>query len=158
MQNETLDEQRQRLREQARNKVLQVDGQVDANDNDENDEMMIIDNVDNCTSVIVDSALSDDLNYMSELPLLLRLNWDDVLYTSLLPLVSIEDLFRLRATSASFRTMVDGYFGQLKTLNLSSIGGRFTTTAFKVNQCYLRCRQDQCFSNIVVLFYTEMCY
>ena len=157
MQNETLDEQRQRLREQARNKVLQVDGQVDANDNDENDEMMIIDNADNCTSVIVDSALSDDLNYMPELPLLLRLNWDDVLYTSLLPLLSIEDLFRLRATSASFRTMVDGYFGQLKTLDLSSIGGRFTTTAFKVSQCYLRCRPDQCFSNLRVLFYSEMC-
>ena len=145
MQNETLDEQRQRLREQARNKVLQVDGQVDANDNDENDEMMIIDNADNCTSVIVDSALSDDLNYMPELPLLLRLNWDDVLYTSLLPLLSIEDLFRLRATSASFRTMVDGYFGQLKTLDLSSIGGRFTTTAFKVSQCYQGFRPDQCF-------------
>ena len=153
MQNETLHEQRQRLREQARKKILQVDGQVDANDNDENDEVMIIDNADNCTSVIVDSALSDDLNYIPELPLLLRLNWDDVLYTSLLPLLSIEDLFRLRATSASFRTMVDGYFCQLKTLDLSSIGGRFTTTAFKVSQCYLPCRPDQCFRKN----YSEMC-
>ena len=113
--------------------ITQLDGQFDTNDNEEEDEEMeIITNTDQYTTSIFNPVLSsDDGNYTSEL--LLSLSWDDVLYTSLMPLLSMEDMFRLRGTSTGFRVMVDGYFAQLKTLDLSSIGSRFTTKAFKVS-------------------------
>ena len=76
--------------------------------------------------------LEQDSNYDSELPFLLRLSWDYVLYRSLLPLLAIDDMFRLRATSRTCHEMVNGYFDQLRTLNVSAVGSRFTTNAFKV--------------------------
>ena len=133
MQTESVALQRRQLGEQNLEQVAQLDGQFDTNVNEENDEMMLINNTDTCIKDILNPGLPADVNYMPELPLLLRLSWDDVLYTSLIPLLSIEDMFRLRGTSTGFRVMIDGYFAQLRTLDISSIGSRFTTNAFKVS-------------------------
>ena len=82
------------------------------------------------------SALEDcnyeDSDYEPELPFLLRLSWDYVLYRSIMPLLGIDDMFRLRATSKTCHAMVNGYFDQLRTVNVSAVGSRFTTNAFKV--------------------------
>ena len=116
--------------------IGQLDGQFDTKDTTESEEMMLIDTPDDCR----DSGILDNSNVpnwnspsTSVLPFLLTLSWDDILYTSLMPLLSIEDIFRLRGTSTGFRSMVDGYFAQLRILDLTSIGSRFTTKAFKVS-------------------------
>ena len=126
----------QKKMEEQADQIGQLDGQFDTNDNTENDEMMILDSPDDCHDLVrLDNSKSTNTNsnFTSEVPFLLSLSWDDIIYTSLMPLLSIEDIFRIRGTSSGFRSMVDGYFEQLKTLDLTSIGSRFTTKAFKVN-------------------------
>jgi hypothetical protein len=118
--------------------IGQLDGQFDTNENTENDEMMQIDSLEDCHDlVLLDNSKIKNINFTSDLPFLLTLSWDDIIYTSLMPLLSIEDIFRIRGTSSGFRSMVDEYFAQLKTLDLTSIGSRFTTKAFKVSYLYL---------------------
>ena len=126
----------QKKMEEQADQIGQLDGQFDTNDNTENDEMMILDCPGDCHDLVrLDNSKSTNTNsnFTSEVPFLLSLSWDDIIYTSLMPLLSIEDIFRIRGTSSGFRSMVDGYFEQLKTLDLTSIGSRFTTKAFKVN-------------------------
>ena len=116
--------------------IGQLDGQFDTNENTENDEMMQIDSLEDChdLDILYNSKITNiNLAFESDLPFLLSLSWDDIIYTSLMPLLSIEDIFRIRGTSSGFRSMVDEYFAQLKTLDLTSIGSRFTTKAFKVS-------------------------
>ena len=116
--------------------IGQLDGQFDTNDNTENDEMMQLDNPEDCRDLVIldnSKVTNTNLHFTTDSPCLLSLSWDDVIYTSLMPLLSIEDIFRIRGTSSGFRSMVDGYFAQLKTLDLTSIGSRFTTKAFKVS-------------------------
>ena len=131
---------RRALREQKLKELGQLDGQFDPIDNTEDDECMQLDSpLDEClhTKKVFDSnkflnAAPPSLAASNISSWLLSLSWDDILYTTLLPMLSMEDIFRLRGTSTGFRTMVDGYFAQLKKLDLTSIGCRFTTKAFKV--------------------------
>ena len=133
----SISKPRRKLGEEQDDKVEQLDGQFDLKDSEKEDDPMIIDDFPykcNGTSTFLDSNISENLDSSSSnLPNLLSLSWDDILYTSLMPLMSIEEIFRLRATSRGFRSMVDGYFMQLRNLDLTSIGSRFTTHAFKVN-------------------------
>ena len=109
-------------------RVLQLDGAFDTNDNDE--EVMIMEIPNECQDT---ALLSSKMCADSNIPFLLRLSWDYILYTSIIPLLNIEDILRLRGVSTGFRMMVNGYFAQLKTIDLTSIGSRFTTKAFKVS-------------------------
>ena len=133
----SISKPRRKLGEEQDDKVEQLDGQFDLKDSEKEDDPMIIDDFPykcNGTSTFLDSNISENLDSSSpNLLNLLSLSWDDILYTSLMPLMSIEEIFRLRATSRGFRSMVDGYFMQLRNLDLTSIGSRFTTHAFKVN-------------------------
>ena len=133
----SISKPRRKLGEEQDDKVQQLDGQFDLKDSEKEDDPMIIDDFPfkcNGTSTFLDSNISENLDSSSSNLLnLLSLSWDDILYTSLMPLMSIEEIFRLRATSRGFRSMVDGYFMQLRNLDLTSIGSRFTTHAFKVN-------------------------
>ena len=133
----SISKTRRKLVEEQDDKIQQLDGQFDTKDSEKEDAPMIIDDFPyecNGTSSFLDSNISENLDSSSSnLPNLLSLSWDDILYTSLMPLMSIEEIFRLRATSRGFRSMVDGYFMQLRHLDLTSIGSRFTTHAFKVN-------------------------
>ena len=133
----SISKPRRKLGEEQDDKVQQLDGQFDLKDSEKEDDPMIIDDFPfkcNGTSTFLDSNISENLDSSSpNLLNLLSLSWDDILYTSLMPLMSIEEIFRLRATSRGFRSMVDGYFMQLRNLDLTSIGSRFTTNAFKVN-------------------------
>ena len=133
----SISKPRRKLGEEQDDKIQQLDGQFDLKDSDKEDVPMIIDDFPyecNGTSPFLDSNISENLDSSSSnFPSLLSLSWDDILYTSLMPLMTIEEIFRLRATSRGFRSMVDGYFMQLRKLDLTSIGSRFTTHAFKVN-------------------------
>ena len=133
----SISKPRRKLGEEPDEKIQQLDGQFDTKDIEKEDVPMIIDDFPyecNATSPFLDSNISENLDSSSSNLLnLLSLSWDDILYTSLMPLMSIEEIFRLRATSKGFRSMVDGYFMQLRNLDLTSIGSRFTTHAFKVN-------------------------
>ena len=133
----SISKPRRKLGEEQENTIQQLDGQFDTKDSEKEDVPMIIDDFPyecNGTSPFLDSNISENLDSSSSNLLnLLSLSWDDILYTSLMPLMSIEEIFRLRATSRGFRSMVDGYFMQLRNLDLTAIGSRFTTNAFKVN-------------------------
>ena len=56
---------------------------------------------------------------MSYVPLL-ELCWEDILFPQVLPCLSIDDLFNLRATNKGCCDLVDSYFDQAKKLDLSS--------------------------------------
>ena len=132
----SISKTRRKLVEEQDDKIQQLDGQFDTKDSEKEDAPMIIDDFPyecNGTSSFLDSNISENLDSSSSnFPSFLSLSWDDILYTSLMPLMTIEEIFRLRATSRGFRSMVDGYFMQLRHLDLTSIGSRFTTHAFKV--------------------------
>ena len=129
---------RREMREQKLRELGQLDGQFDPVDSPEDDEKMQLDSPldEYLHKTAFDDSSFSDVNSSSEtekmMPWLLSLSWDDILYTSLLPMLNMDDVFRLRGTSTGFRTMIDGYFSQLKNLDLTSIGCRFTTKAFKV--------------------------
>ena len=132
---------RRALREQKLKELGQLDGQFDPIDDcTEAEENMQLDSpLDECShqkmmfnDITLSNTLIPSLTANNTPSWLLSLSWDDILYTTLLPMLSMEDIFRLRGTSTGFRTMVDGYFEQLKSLDLTSIGCRFTTKAFKV--------------------------
>ena len=132
---------RRALREQKLKELGQLDGQFDSIDScSEAEESMqtdsTLDEYPHQKMVFDETTLSNahrpSLTASNTPSWLLSLSWDDILYTTLLPMLSMEDIFRLRGTSTGFRTMVDGYFEQLKNLDLTSIGCRFTTKAFKV--------------------------
>lgn len=65
---------------------------------------------------------------------LLDLNWDDVFHRQVLPLLSMSDLFQLRATSTGCRDLVHSYFSNLLELDVSKHSDQLTPEAFKV--CY----------------------
>ena len=132
---------RRALREQKLKELGQLDGQFDPIDDcTEAEENMQLDSpLDEYShqKMMVDNTKFSNIVFLSQAEFnnpswLLSLSWDDILYTTLLPMLNMEDIFRLRGTSTGFRTMVDGYFEQLKNLDLTSIGCRFTTKAFKV--------------------------
>ncbi|KAI5755567.1 hypothetical protein M8J77_018025 [Diaphorina citri] len=53
-------------------------------------------------------------------PQLVDLLWNDIIFQYIFPLLSIRDLYRLRATSKSYKELVEAYFFQLKSLHLHS--------------------------------------
>ena len=66
-------------------------------------------------------------------PMLLRLSWEDVLFSSILPLLSMEDCFRLRATNSAVKEMVESYFSQRKKIVIGSQTGlKMSCVAFEV--------------------------
>jgi hypothetical protein len=58
--------------------------------------------------------------------------WDDILFTKILPLLSIRDLFVLRGLSTRYKLLIDSYFKQMKYLNLAQYSAVFSVTVFKV--------------------------
>ena len=51
---------------------------------------------------------------------LLELSWDDLLFPAVLPLLSVEDVFRLRAVSRGHHALVTEYFARAKRLDISA--------------------------------------
>ena len=51
---------------------------------------------------------------------LLELSWDDILLPELLPLLSVEDVFRLRAVSRGHLALVTAYFARARRLDISA--------------------------------------
>ena len=51
---------------------------------------------------------------------LLELSWDDILFPALLPLLSVEDVFRLRAASRGHHALVTEYFARARRLDISA--------------------------------------
>ena len=51
---------------------------------------------------------------------LLDLSWDDILFPALLPLLSVEDVFRRRAASRGLHALVTEYFARARRLDISA--------------------------------------
>ncbi len=51
---------------------------------------------------------------------LLDLSWDDILFSTVLPMLSAEDLFRLRAVSRGCHALVTEYFSRQRKLDISA--------------------------------------
>ena len=64
---------------------------------------------------------------------LLQVSWEDVLFKSVLPHLSLADLFRMRAVSRDFKALVDAYFRQSRKIALKgSTPAKLNALAFKV--------------------------
>lgn len=59
------------------------------------------------------------------------LSWSDIIFPRILPLLEIEDFFRLRCVSKDFLELVDQYFAQNRILDLRH-AKRYTERAFKI--------------------------
>lgn len=53
-------------------------------------------------------------------PQLVDLLWNDIIFQHIFPLLSIRDLYQLRATGKNYKQLVEAYFSQLKSLHLHS--------------------------------------
>jgi len=79
------------------------------------------------------ACLEEGQQELQPVPWLLCVSWTDVLFPSLLPRLSLEDLFRLRSVSSRFRQLVDEYFAQTQSIQLTSkSASRINALAFKV--------------------------
>ena len=63
---------------------------------------------------------------------LLDLSWDDILFQYIFPYLSLKDCFSLRATSKSYKELVEDYFKVMKKLNITSYK-KMNASAFKVS-------------------------
>lgn len=70
---------------------------------------------------------------MSENPdFFIRLLWDDILCSHILPRLTLKEIFILRGLSTAYRTLVDAYLGKITTLNLQVYNVSFNEAAMKV--------------------------
>lgn len=72
-------------------------------------------------------------------PQLIDLLWNDVIFQYIFPLLSIRDIFQLRATNQTYKQLVETYLFQLKYLHLHSEElQQFSIDSFKVfsSCCY----------------------
>uniref|UniRef100_A0A1B6GMC0 F-box/LRR-repeat protein 15-like leucin rich repeat domain-containing protein n=1 Tax=Cuerna arida TaxID=1464854 RepID=A0A1B6GMC0_9HEMI len=65
-------------------------------------------------------------------PSFIDLYWEDILYTKVLPLLSIKDLFSMRRVSTRYKLLIDSYFSRMKVLNLSPFSQVFNGAALQV--------------------------
>lgn len=61
-----------------------------------------------------------NMEYEKNLPLLLRLSWDDIWQPDILPYLSVQDCFRFRSTCTAAHELIELYFAQSKCLDLSN--------------------------------------
>lgn len=64
----------------------------------------------------------------------INLHWDDILYTKILPCLSLEDLFTLRGLSSKYKLMIDSYFQQMKYMDLRQLSSACCIEPFKVHK------------------------
>ena len=63
---------------------------------------------------------------------LLDLPWQDVLWTKVLPYLSIPDCFSLRLVSQEYKKMIESYFSSSYKLDLTDVGDHISKTAFEI--------------------------
>uniref|UniRef100_A0A1B6HQE3 F-box/LRR-repeat protein 15-like leucin rich repeat domain-containing protein n=1 Tax=Homalodisca liturata TaxID=320908 RepID=A0A1B6HQE3_9HEMI len=76
----------------------------------------------------------------------LDLFWEDILYTKILPLLSLKDLFLMRRVSKQFKLLIDSYFGQMKVLNISLFSQIANHIAVKDDDYYIKTARSILFS------------
>jgi hypothetical protein len=65
------------------------------------------------------SGPEKELHIRNHFPLL-DLSWEDLLFATLLPMLSVEDVFRLRAVSRGCHALATEYFCRAKKLDVTS--------------------------------------
>ncbi len=66
-----------------------------------------------------DEAMQSD-SIIEELPLIFNLSWEDIWLAEILPMLTLEDLFRLRGSCQTAYQLVNIYFSQIKKLDITN--------------------------------------
>lgn len=70
-----------------------------------------------------------------DLPLFFLLSWEDIWLSEILPMLTLEDLFRLRAVCKAAHQLVKIHFARLKKLDITN-KRTFTLEAYQVYLSY----------------------